>query len=846
MSNKPTYEELKQRVEELEREKQLKNPENHIREADLAAIIDSAEIQSVMDDFYSLTGMVTAILDLDGTVVEATGWRDICTQFHRKNPKTACNCKDSDLFLAKNLKPGEYIDYQCKNGLWDVVTPLYVGGSHLGNIYTGQFFYDDEPVDKNFFITQAEKYGFDKDSYMKAFHNVPRYDRKTIKHLMGFLVKFTTFISKISFTKIQLEAEALDRQQAEKSLQESNKKFRMLAETSPLAIFVLTGVEQKAEYTNATFTKLFGYSKKDVPSIDKWWTLAYPDENYRKEVKEKWQNKTRHAIESQSAIKPMETVVTCKDGSKKYISWDFSSTGNQNWVFALDLTDRKTAEAERERLITAIDHAGEAIVITDITGTIQYINPAYERTTGYSKAEAIGQNPSILKSGKQDDKFYKTLWKTISSGQIWSGRLVNKHKDGTFFSEDATISPVTDARGRIVNYVAVKRDITKQIRLEDQVLQAQRMETIGTLAGGIAHDFNNILAPILGYTEMLLDDVPEEGQLRDNLNEIYTSSTRAKKLVKQILTFSRQDTSELKLMKIQPVVEEALRLIRATIPTTIKIRQNIMSKGGVIKADPTQIHQLVMNLTTNAYHAMMETGGELKVSLQEIELNDRETLGLDLESGPYTCLIVSDTGVGMDKKLTEKIFDPFFTTKELGKGTGMGLSVVHGIVKNTGGAIHVYSEPGKGTEFKVYFPLAKSSSEEQKKENGGIIQRGSERILLVDDEKAIIRMETMMLERLGYQVVSRTNGIEALEAFRANPHKFDMVITDMAMPNMSGDKLASELVKIRPDIPVLLCTGFSENISKERASFLGIGGFLLKPVVMRDLSQKIRDVLNNG
>ncbi|MBU0464621.1 MAG: response regulator [Proteobacteria bacterium] len=372
------------------------------------------------------------------------------------------------------------------------------------------------------------------------------------------------------------------------------------------------------------------------------------------------------------------------------------------------------------------------------------------------------------------------------------------------------------------------------------------MESIGTLAGGIAHDFNNILFPILGYAEMLLEDIPEDSPFKDSLKGIYTSALRAKGLVKQILTFSRQDTNELKLMKMQPVVKEALKLIRSTIPTTIEIKQDINADCGVIKADPTQIHQIVMNLATNAYHAMEETGGDLKVSLKEMEFGILDLINPNMAPGIYACLIVSDTGVGMDKSLTDKIFDPFFTTKAIGKGTGMGLSVVHGIVTAMGGAIHVYSEPGKGTQFHVYLPVGKSLSEKQVTNSKTQIQGGTEQVLLVDDEEAILTMEKRMLERLGYQVTSRTSSLEALEAFRASPDKFDLVITDMAMPNMPGDKLSAELIKIRYDIPILLCTGFSETMSEEKALSLGIKGFLFKPIVIKDLAHKIREVLDGN
>ena len=430
--------------------------------------------------------------------------------------------------------------------------------------------------------------------------------------------------------------------------------------------------------------------------------------------------------------------------------------------------------------------------------------------------------------------------------------LFLNRKDGTQVVVEIQTLPITIKNRDIV--LGIARDITERkqaeiekIKLENQLRQAYKIESIGTLAGGIAHDFNNILFPVLGHTEMLLHDIPIENPAHSSLKKIYAGANRAKELVKQILTFSRQEENELRLMKMQPIIKEALKLIRSTIPTTIDIKQYIRKDCGVIKADPTQIHQIVMNLATNAYHAMEKDGGELKVSLKEIELGELDLINQDMTPGAHACLTVVDTGKGMDKELINQIFDPFFTTKEKGQGTGMGLSVVHGIVNNMNGAIKVYSEPGKGTKFHIYLPVVKSLSEKQENhQTKEPIQSGTERILLVDDEDAIITVEKLMLERLGYRVTSRTSSIEALEAFRESPDKFDLVITDMAMPNMPGDKLAVELTKIRPDIPVLLCTGFSDTMSEEKAASLGINGFLVKPIVMKDLSYKIRDLLDEN
>jgi len=342
---------------------------------------------------------------------------------------------------------------------------------------------------------------------------------------------------------------------------------------------------------------------------------------------------------------------------------------------------------------------------------------------------------------------------------------------------------------------------------------------------------------------MLLEDIPNDSPFRDSSNEILVSALRAKDLVNQILTFARHEKGELKLMKLQPIIREALKLLRSTIPTTININQDIQPDCGMIKADPTQIHQIIMNLTTNAYHAMESTGGELTVTLKEIELGINNLVSSDMLPGLFACLIVADKGVGMTTTVKEKIFDPFYTTKEKGKGTGMGLSVVHGIVSRMNGGIQVLSEPGEGTKFLVYFPVEKSLYKRQETTNQ-LIQGGSEHVLLIDDEKSILNMENKMLKRLGYQVTSYSDSTEALEIFRMDPANFDVIITDLAMPDMAGDKLASEVLKIRQDIPVILNTGFSDKVTPELAVKIGVKGIIMKPMVKRELAQIIRKVLD--
>ena len=509
-----------------------------------------------------------------------------------------------------------------------------------------------------------------------------------------------------------------------------------------------------------------------------------------------------------------------------------------------NITDRKLAEAENMRLAIAVESTGEAIAITDTKAIILYVNPAFEKISGYKREESIGKSMRLLKSGKQDHLFYHDIWDTIASGKVWKGRMINKKKDGTLFHDETTISPIKDSSGMIVNYVAVKRDITKEIALEAQVRQSQKLEAIGRLAGGIAHDFNNILSSIIGYSEMAKDDLPEGSQTREDIEEVFKAGYRAKKLVQQILTFSRQSKRERKPLQIASVVKEALKLMRSSLPTTIEISQDISAKCGTILADPTQIHQVVINLCTNAGYAMGDKGGKLTVNLAGVEIDTDFAANEGIQHGSYVRLTVADTGCGMEAEVMERIFDPFFTTKPIGKGTGMGLSAVHGIVEEYGGKINVSSKHGKGTKFNIFLPVVKSTPVLIEDTLTGSTPKGVGRILFVDDEEGIVNMSQKMLKRLGYDVVGETSSIIALAIFRTYPNSFDIVITDQTMPKMTGDVLAREILRIRPDIPIILCTGFSETFSPGKVKELGISDHLLKPIDSWVIGKAISRTLN--
>ncbi|MGD9287654.1 MAG: ATP-binding protein [Desulfobacterales bacterium] len=393
----------------------------------------------------------------------------------------------------------------------------------------------------------------------------------------------------------------------------------------------------------------------------------------------------------------------------------------------------------------------------------------------------------------------------------------------------------------------VKERTQALARSESQLQQVMKLQAIGTLAGGIAHDFNNILFPIVGYTELTMDDIPADSQASQNLEEVLKAANRAKELVKQILTFSRQNDQERKPLKVQSLIKEALKLLRATIPSTIEINSFIDDECGLIEGDPTQIHQVIMNLCTNAFHALQDTGGKIEVSLKEANLGyDQSMLRAGMDVGRHLELVVKDNGHGMTQQVIERIFEPYFTTKEQGKGTGLGLSVTHGIIKSHGGDITVESQPGKGATFRVLLPVIDSIEVAKEPIETAKIEIGHEHILLVDDEEQIINLERRILENLGYRVTSKTNSEEALEEFSDRPDEFDLVITDMTMPKISGVQLAQKLMAINPLVPVILCTGFNETITEEKALAMGIEKFVMKPIVKDELAHTVRTVLKNA
>jgi len=515
-----------------------------------------------------------------------------------------------------------------------------------------------------------------------------------------------------------------------------------------------------------------------------------------------------------------------------------------------EVAERRLAEKElwqsRDRYKTLTDNLHVGIYRNTVGPEGQFLeaNPAIIEIFGFqNKEEFLNINVADLYQNSADRENFNEKMRTI--GFVRNEELQLKKKDGSPISCSVSAVAVKNKKGEMKNYDGVIEDITDLKQLENQLRQAQKMEAIGTLAGGIAHDFNNILSAIMGYTELSKLEVTEEGQLKQNLNEIYSASLRAKDLVTHILAFSRQSGPERKPIQIGPIVKEAIKMLRASLPTTIEIRHHIDANAGTITADATQIHQVLMNLCTNAYQAMMDKGGILQINLSNTHVNAAQaSLNPDMRAGDYVKLTISDTGHGMKAQILKRIYEPYYTTKAKGTGTGLGLAVVHGIVKGFAGTITVKSKLNEGTAFEIFIPRVKKAikSTTRLREN---LQTGHERILLVDDEQAIVDIGKQMLERLGYTVSTRTSSVEALNLFKTQPEEYDLVITDLTMPNMTGEKLARELHKIHAGIPVILCTGFSEQLTKEEAIEIGIKEFMMKPMGMNQMAKTIRKALDN-
>jgi two-component system, cell cycle sensor histidine kinase and response regulator CckA len=630
-----------------------------------------------------------------------------------------------------------------------------------------------------------------------------------------------------------------DRLRAEEAVRQSEEWYRALVENSFDGIFIQKG--PKIIFANSHLYDMLGYSQGELEGLDHW-LIYHP--KYQEITRERAMARMRgEDIEPQHGMKMQRRDGSTFDAeiSARAVKVK-GEPGVQVWV--RDVSKRKRSEEAQQRLAIAVEQSAEAIVITNAQGTIQYVNPAVEQISGYKREEVLGKTTSVFKSGEHDQAFYKNLWETIKQGEVWTGRFINKRKDGTLYHEAATISPVLDSGGEIMNFVAVKRDITEQLELSRQLLQAQKMEAVGTLAGGIAHDFNNLLQVVLGYSELVLADSDLPDRYRDDLGKILLAGRNGADLVQRLLTFSRKTETKPLDLDLNQRIRQTQQFLQRTIPKMIDIELILAGDLARIHADPTQMDQVLMNLAVNARDAMPE-GGKLVIETASVVIDeDYARSHLEAEPGSYVLLRVSDTGSGMDKDTLNHIFEPFFTTKGPGEGTGLGLAMVFGIVKQHHGFINCYSEIGHGTTFKVYLPDVSPATQSDLPVVTAMPQGGTETILLVDDEELIRDLGKRMLRKAGYGVLTASNGKEALEVYRKEQSRIALVILDLIMPEMGGKECLEGLLEIDPAIKVLVATGYSANRPTKSDLSSGAKGFVAKPFAMRQVLEMVRKTID--
>ncbi len=576
---------------------------------------------------------------------------------------------------------------------------------------------------------------------------------------------------------------------------------------------------------------------------------------------EKLQGQIKDCVKSAQKGNPVniETTHLDSEGNIHYIDFSLTPARNENGeiIFIVpeghDNTKRMQAEESlrisEERLTLALDSVSDAVWDWNIQSNEFYFSPRWYTMLGYEPYELPQEFETWTRLLHPDDVMYseKTVLKSLESGKPFEIEFRMQTKDDQWkwiLGRGRVVS--WDDQGKPLRMIGTHFDLTERKQVEEELRQSHKMESIGTLAGGIAHDFNNILSIIVGNTELALDDLQDWNPSYNNLKEIKIASLRAKDVVRQLLSFSRKTEQKQKPLDLKTVTKESIKLIRASIPSSIEIHQDLPETVDTILADATQIHQVLINLCTNASHAMSGDGGLLEIILRSKILNKKtEKIPKDLSPGDYIELIVKDSGSGIDPKIYDRIFDPYFTTKDVGRGTGMGLAVVHGIVKNHKGQIYVDSEPGKGTKFTILFPTINEQPQQNIEETEAKSNpTGKETILFVDDEEALVDMARMILEKLGYTIQVSTNPVKALAIFEADPTLFDLVISDMTMPQMSGVKLSEKIRKIQNDIPIIICTGHSSLIDEEKAKDIGISAFAMKPITMSEIAKLIRNVLD--
>ena len=633
------------------------------------------------------------------------------------------------------------------------------------------------------------------------------------------------------------------RVKAEKALSASERQYRTLFENAPVGIYRTTP-DGRILAANPALVTMLGFSSLEELARRDLNTSGFEPQYARAQFMER--------IEKAGELAGLESPWRKKNGEVIHVRENARAIrGDSGQVLYYegtveDITQRKIEQAEHARLVTAIEQFEEAVVITNAAGDIEYVNPAFSRMTGYTREETLGKNPRILKSDKQNPSFYRHLWITILRGQTWQGELINRRKDGTSYTERMNIGPVRDARGEISHFIATKQDVSERKTLEAQLQQAARIEAIGRLAGGVAHDFNNLLTVINGYADLLHQRFECDKEASAYLNEIQNAGERAAGLTRQLLAFSRRQVLAPQVLDLNQVVSNLEKMLTRLIGEHIQLRTVLHPALRRVKADPGQIDQVIMNLAVNARDAM-PTGGQLTIETDNVELDEAFALSHPtVKPGLHVVLAVSDTGVGMVAEIRARIFEPFFTTKEQGKGTGLGLATVYGIVKQSEGSIWVESEPGQGTVFKMFLPAVNESPALRERVKAVTDSAsGTETIMVVEDEEGVLSLIRLALGAAGYKVLEAGDPEHAVAICSDYDGPVHLLLTDVVMPKMSGPKVAEKVTALRPDIKVLYMSGYTDDSIVHHGVLSEGLPFIQKPFSPLSLRKKIRAVLDS-
>ncbi|WP_289021715.1 PAS domain S-box protein [Desulfobacter postgatei] len=869
----------------------LLDPEGDIGTLPLADVVDCDEVQSLMNDFHALTDIGVGILDLDGNILVGTGYQDVCMKFHRIHPEAEKLCRVSDTELTSGVKPGTFKIYKCKNNLWDMVTPIMVGGKHVGNLFLGQFFFEGEAPDIATFREQARRYGFDEAAYLKAYLAIPRWSRETVDRVMTFYCNLINVISRLSYARIKLA-------RTTGTLRESESRFRSIFENAPIGI-ALVDLDYRLLASNQAYADLLGRDESEIK------TLLLKDFTHPDDLEENLRLQSclgRGEIDQYS----LEKRFVRKNGD---VRWGYltaclirDSNGDPlNFLgHVLDITDRKQAEKElirQQRFLDLHNRISTVFLTTSgdevFAGVLDVILRLLESRYGYFGY--IDEAGDLVCPSMTRDVWnqYRVAEKSIvfprsGWGGLWGRSLLEKRTlvanenlripQGHMVLENALAGPIVHHDTLIGQFVvanksggynqedrelleaaaahtapilfAIREEARQKVaheNLETQLRQAQKMEAVGRLAGGVAHDFNNMLFIILGNVEMLSEDQSADGPFRKNLEAIRKAAEYSADLTRQLLAFARKQTVAPRVIDLNNTVEGMLKMLRRLIGEDIDMAWIPGGNVQPVKIDPGQIDQILANLCVNARDAIPGVG---KVTIETGNTAfDEAYCGnhVGFAPGEYVMLAVSDNGCGMDEETRANIFEPFFTTKDLGKGTGLGLATVYGAVKQNNGFINVYSEPGQGTTFKIYLLRHKAKTAPvSEKGPDKPSKRGRETILLVEDEPSVLKMTTMMLERQGYTVVGASTPGEAIRLAAEHAGHIHLLMTDVVMPEMNGRDLAKNILSLYPGLKCLFMSGYTANVIAHHGILDEAVDFIQKPFSKSDLAIKLRKVLERN